>query len=80
MPKYDASPGFPGVTFQGPVRDDGFPTSVVFNADVFEVPDYEQIEEWVGDSVCESLGSDEVEPDGCDSDGRPSWLLALGLI
>lgn len=43
-------------------------------------PDEDELEELVVDSVCPSVFGDEVEPDGWDQDGSPSWLLALGLI
>jgi len=40
----------------------------------------DEIEDAVCDSVCLSIGGETVEPDGWDSNGAPSWLLALGLI
>lgn len=39
-----------------------------------------QLEAWAGDSVCETVTGDTVEPDGTGADGAPSWLLALGMI
>ena len=53
---------------------------VVWKGASFEVPDIEVIEEWVYDSVCESLTGHIVEHDGYAPDGSPSWLLVLGLI
>ncbi len=38
------------------------------------------IEEGISDSVCESLTGERVEPDGWDSEGFPSVLLACGLM
>jgi hypothetical protein len=45
-----------------------------------KVPSDKTIEHWVCDSVCKSLNGKSVEPDGWDTDGTPSWLLALGLM
>lgn len=47
-----------------------------------EVPTQEELEDWMFDSVCEAAcdcGA-TVEHDGQCEHGRPSWLLALGLI
>lgn len=44
------------------------------------IPDHDQIEEWVYDSVCDSIMGETVEPDGIDEHNSPSWLIALGLI
>jgi len=46
----------------------------------FISPSMDEIEDAVCDSVCPSIGGETVEPDGWDSEGSPSWLLALGLI
>lgn len=43
-------------------------------------PNFEQIEEWVFDSVCEATDGCEVEPDGICPHGHVSWLLKLGMI
>lgn len=43
-------------------------------------PGMEDLEEWVCDSICESVLGEQVEPDGWDEHGSPSWLLALGMI
>ena len=43
-------------------------------------PSDKMIEKWTYDSICKSLNGKTVEPDGWDSDGTPSWLLALGMI
>lgn len=69
-----------GSVKHGPARDDGMPSYVVWRGQQYETPSFEAIEAWVIDSVCESLEGEEVEPDGFDEDGAPSWLLALGLI
>lgn len=47
---------------------------------VEDLPTTDQLEEWVMDSVCESITGDTVEPDGYGPDGAPSWLIALGLV
>jgi len=46
----------------------------------FQSPTMEELEEYVYDSVVESVAGGRVEPDGYDEHGSPSWLLALGLI
>ncbi len=46
----------------------------------FKVPSMKKLEEMSMDSICESVLGENVEPDGFDSKGSPSWLLALGLI
>jgi alpha-amylase/alpha-mannosidase (GH57 family) len=45
-----------------------------------EIPDTDQLTEWVHDSMCESILGENVEPDGIDEHGSPSWLLAMGMI
>jgi hypothetical protein len=44
------------------------------------LPSRRTLEEWMTDSVCESVTGDTVEHDGHGPDGAPSWLLALGMI
>jgi hypothetical protein len=46
----------------------------------FRGPSLAELEESVFDSVCPSVAGEQVEPDGWDCHGSPSWLLALGLI
>lgn len=45
-----------------------------------EAPTMEELEEANSDGVCPSVFGEQVEPDGWDADGSPSWLLALGMI
>jgi hypothetical protein len=45
-----------------------------------ESPTDEELNHWVCDSIVDSVLGYRVEPDGCDEEGSPSWLLALGLI
>ena len=40
------------------------PETITFKDEVFTVPDMEQIEYWVFDSVCEALDECSTEPDG----------------
>lgn len=47
---------------------------------VEEPPDRADLHRIVLDSMCPSITGYDVEPDGHDPDGAPSWLLALGLI
>jgi hypothetical protein len=44
------------------------------------IPDMEQIEEWVYDSVCEATDGCTTEPDGRCEHGHISWLRALDMI
>lgn len=47
---------------------------------VKSLPKQNQIQKWIMDSIVPSVGGKRVEPDGYDSQGYPSWLLALGYI
>jgi len=64
----------------GPAREDGLPAWVTWRGQRFDTPDYEFIREMVYDSVVSSLYDYDVEPDGHDPEGSPSWLLAIGLM
>lgn len=44
------------------------------------VPSIHKLEQWAGDSVCKSVFGHNVELDGWDDQGSPSWLLALCFI
>ena len=46
----------------------------------FHAPGIEELSEAISDGVCESVLGEQVEPDGTDEYGSPSWLLALGMI
>ena len=52
----------------------------LFYTDVIEPPSEEEIEEMMFDSICPSVGGYNVEPDGFDPDGFPSWLQAVGIV
>jgi len=45
-----------------------------------EFPSEETLREWMIDGVCEAIDGCRVEPDGVCPHGKPSWLLAFGLI
>jgi hypothetical protein len=45
-----------------------------------EQPDWETLEEWLFDSICEATDGCIVEHDGVCPHGHPSWILVLGLI
>ena len=47
---------------------------------VIEPPSESEIEDIMFDSTCPSVNGVEVEPDGFDPDGFPSWLQALGMV
>ena len=47
---------------------------------VDEAPSEEELQPIIHDSVCPSITGYDVEPDGYDPDGAPSWLLILGLV
>jgi len=49
-------------------------------ANEMQLIDFCDLEEVAMDSICPSLLGYDVEPDGWDEEGSPSWLLALGLI
>ena len=55
-------------------------TIILRYGSLFQPPKTEELSEWVFDSVCDSILGESVEPDGHDSEGFPSWLLALGMI
>jgi hypothetical protein len=44
----------------------------------FKAPSMDGLEEMM--EVCESVCGENVEPDGWDHHGSPSWLLALGMV
>lgn len=46
--------------------------------DVLGVSD-DTVELWLASDDCQSVAGNPVEPDGWDSLGFPSWLVALGL-
>jgi hypothetical protein len=52
----------------------------VYLADDFTRPTIDELGAVVDDAVCPSVMGEQVEPDGYDQHGSPSWLLALGLI
>jgi hypothetical protein len=45
-----------------------------------DAPPLEQLLEWQEEDGCEATDGCWVEPDGRCEHGKPSWLLALGLI
>ena len=55
-------------------KNAGYPTPTE------EEPDFEQLESWVFDSVCDATDGCSVEPDGACEHGHPSWLIVKGLI
>lgn len=59
---------------RGPDRSGAYP------APTEPQPDFEQLEEWVFDSVCEATDGCPIEPDGVCEHGHPSWLIVMGLI
>jgi hypothetical protein len=40
----------------------------------------ESLAEAMEDGTCETPNGNEVEPDGVDPEGAPSWLMIYGLI
>jgi hypothetical protein len=44
------------------------------------VPGVKTLERYAWDSVVESVFGNNVEPDGWDHEGSPSWLLVFGII
>jgi len=45
-----------------------------------EQPSMDELEHMVYDGIALSIMGHNVEPDGIDPDGSPSWLMALGMI
>lgn len=68
------------ITERGCRPDDGLPETIEWRGKVFDVPELDELEGWVFDSMCETLDGDMVEPDGWNVEGCPSWLLVLGLV
>jgi hypothetical protein len=58
----------------------GLPMWVEWQGERFYTPQFQEIEAWVFDSVCETLDGQRIEPDGVAHNGCPSWLLALGIM
>jgi hypothetical protein len=58
-------------------RDEPFRVRVT---SAFRAPSLKTIEKWNNEGFCKSIAGERVEPDGWDSRGTPSWLLALSLI
>ena len=44
------------------------------------MPNPDKLREMINNGVCPSVAGDEVEPDGHDENGFPSWRLAMGII
>ena len=61
-------------------KDTGLPEWVEWDGEQFDTPDFEELEQWVFDSICETLDGQRIEPDGVAFNGCPSWLLALALV
>jgi hypothetical protein len=61
-------------------REVKIPAATAAKAMGIAFPTIEQLEYWVSDGSCESILGENVEPDGIDEHGSPSWLLAFGLI
>jgi hypothetical protein len=57
------------------VEDRGGWPHILWKGEWYRVPTFEEVEEWVFDSVCFTPEEDEVEPDD-----PSSWLSILGLI
>lgn len=48
---------------------------IIWKGEEYEIPDMDQLERWVFDSVCEKPDGTRIEPDHPDS-----WLCILGLM
>ena len=53
-----------------------------FRPDAVKVhkPSQACLEEWMNDGGCEAIDGCWTEPDSACEHGKPSWLMALGLI
>ena len=48
---------------------------------VVQPPSEDEVGQMVFDSKnCSSIGGHDVEPDGHDPEGFPSWLMVLGIV
>ncbi len=45
-----------------------------------EIPSASTLIEWSNSGIAESVNGEQVEPDGLDPSGAPSWLLFFGMI
>lgn len=45
----------------------------------FKLPSQRSLEKMSSDSVARSVFGNQVEPDGWDAEGSPSWLLVFGI-
>ncbi len=52
----------------------------IYPEPTMEEPEFDELQEWVYDSLCEATDGCTVEPDGVCPHGHPSWLLHFGLI
>lgn len=59
---------------------DTFAGDTVWPEPTVEPPDWETLEAWIHEGICEATDGCVVEPDGACIHGFPSWLLELGLI
>lgn len=48
--------------------------------DEIEMPSDEELEDMIHDSICLSVFGNDIEPDGWDHEGSPSWLMAMGIV
>lgn len=56
------------------------PYTLMQNFSGIDVPTIEELYEMTTDGYCTSIMGEDTEPDGHDSDGWPSWMLAYGFI
>jgi hypothetical protein len=68
------------VTSSGLSREYGMHTKALIIFLGLKVPTEKTLWNWTMEGYAKSLGGKKVEPDGWDSEGNPSWLLALGYI
>jgi len=45
-----------------------------------KAPSVASLERQMNEGICKTVMGERTEPDGYDSHGAPSWMLALGLI
>ena len=59
------------------VSTENLPTKV---SGVTNAPSIATMEKWSNNGIAKSILGAKTEPDGWDSDGSPSWMLAMGMI
>ena len=55
-------------------------SGIVTEPELGDAPDLDTLMEYMDEGGCEATDGCWVEPDGTCPHGKPSWLIALGMI